>query len=88
MFIFSNQRFSEGVAKATKENMAAFIPFGIGSHTCVGFKFAIDQAKIALTMILQCNSFITLSPAYVHSPAQMLTTHRQYGVQVMLYFKA
>ncbi|PON97256.1 Cytochrome P450, E-class, group I, partial [Trema orientale] len=84
VLLFKPERFSEGVAKATNDNTAAFIPFGMGPRTCVGFSFAIIEAKIALTMILQRYSF-TLSPAYVHSPVQILTTRPQYGVQVILH---
>ncbi|PON97261.1 Cytochrome P450, E-class, group IV [Trema orientale] len=82
--LFKPERFSEGVANATKDNIAAFLPFGMGPRTCVGFNFAINEAKIALTMILQCYTF-TLSPAYVHLPVQILTNHPRYGVQVMLH---
>ncbi|PON79745.1 Cytochrome P450, E-class, group I [Parasponia andersonii] len=81
--LFKPERFSEGVAKATKDNMAAFLPFGMGPRICVGFNFAITEAKIALSMILQRYTF-TLSPAYVHSPVQILTNRPQHGLQVML----
>ncbi|KAF4369857.1 hypothetical protein F8388_011727 [Cannabis sativa] len=81
--LFKPERFSEGVAKATKDNMAAFLPFGMGPRTCVGINFAIFEAKIVLTMILQRYSF-TLSPTYVHSPVNIITNRPQYGVQVML----
>ena len=81
--LFKPERFSEGVAKATKDNIAAFIPFGMGPRICVGFNFAITEAKIALAMILQRFAF-TLSPAYVHSPGWCLTTRPQFGVQVVL----
>ncbi|PRQ39036.1 putative cytochrome P450, EF-Hand 1, calcium-binding protein [Rosa chinensis] len=82
--LFKPERFSEGVAKATNDNMASFLPFGMGPRTCVGFNFASNEAKIALSMILQCYSF-TLSPGYVHSPFQFLTLRPQYGVQVILH---
>ncbi|XP_030480085.2 cytochrome P450 CYP749A22 [Cannabis sativa] len=81
--LFKPERFSQGVAKATKDNMAAFLPFGIGPRSCVGINFAINEAKIVLTMILQRYSF-TLSPTYVHSPLSIITNRPQYGVQVML----
>ncbi|XP_040375368.1 cytochrome P450 CYP749A22-like isoform X2 [Rosa chinensis] len=82
--VFKPERFSEGVAKATKDNMAAFIPFGMGPRICVGFNLATTETKIALSMILQRYSF-TLSPGYVHSPLHFLTTRPQHGVQVMLH---
>lgn len=81
---FKPERFSEGVAKATKNNVAAYFPFGIGQRSCVGLKAAITEAKIALTMILQRYAF-TLSPAYVHSPFQLITIRPQHGVQVLLH---
>ncbi|XP_024018246.1 cytochrome P450 CYP749A22 [Morus notabilis] len=82
--LFKPERFSPGVFKATKNNIAAFVPFGFGPRNCVGSNFAIMQAKIALAMILQRYT-VTLSPAYVHSPVQVLTNRPQYGVQVMLH---
>ncbi|XP_050373901.1 cytochrome P450 CYP749A22-like [Argentina anserina] len=81
--LFKPERFSEGVSKATKDNMAAFMPFGLGPRMCVGISFAVTEAKIALSMILQRYSF-TLSPGYVHSPSQFLTIRPQHGVQVIL----
>ncbi|KAL6134871.1 hypothetical protein ACLB2K_067099 [Fragaria x ananassa] len=82
--VFKPERFSEGVASATNNNMAAFLPFGMGPRTCVGLNFATIEAKIALAMILQRYSF-TLSPAYVHSPFQFLTVRPQHGLQVILH---
>jgi PHYB activation tagged suppressor 1 len=81
--LFKPERFSEGVAKATNNNVGAFMPFGLGPRTCVGLNFATTEAKIALSMILQRYSF-TLSPGYVHSPYQFITVRPQHGVQVML----
>ncbi|PKI55149.1 hypothetical protein CRG98_024440 [Punica granatum] len=82
--LFKPERFSEGVAKATNNNPAVFLPFGMGPRNCVGMNFAITEAKIAISMILQRYSF-TLSPAYVHSPTQILTTRPQHGVHVILH---
>ncbi|BFG16866.1 hypothetical protein CerSpe_031400 [Prunus speciosa] len=81
--VFKPERFSEGVAKATNNNIVAFIPFGLGPRTCVGMNFAIVESKIALAMILQRYSF-TLSPGYVHSPIQYMTVRPQRGVPVIL----
>ncbi|PRQ40596.1 putative 11-oxo-beta-amyrin 30-oxidase [Rosa chinensis] len=81
--LFKPERFSRGVAKATISNVGAFVPFGLGPRTCVGLNFAITEAKIALSMILQCYSF-TLSLAYIHSPYQNITLRPQHGLQVLL----
>ncbi|KAB2603877.1 cytochrome P450 CYP749A22-like [Pyrus ussuriensis x Pyrus communis] len=83
VLLFKPERFSEGVAKATKNNIAAFLPWGLGPRSCVGSNFATMETKIALSMILQRFSF-TLSPAYIHSPYRLLTVRPQHGVQVML----
>lgn len=82
--LFKPERFSEGVAKATKNNPAAFLPFGLGPRTCVGYNFATNEAKIALSMVLQRYAF-TLSPTYIHSPILVLTLRPQHGVQVLLH---
>ncbi|KAL6294885.1 hypothetical protein ACE6H2_003027 [Prunus campanulata] len=82
--LFKPERFSEGVAKATNNNIGAFLPFSMGPRTCVGLNFAITEAKIALSMILQRYAF-TLSPSYVHLPLHYLTVRPQHGVQVMLH---
>ncbi|CAI0447457.1 unnamed protein product [Linum tenue] len=81
---FNPERFSEGVAKATKNNASAFVPFGIGQRVCAGANFAAHEAKIALAMILQRYAF-TLSPTYVHSPLQIITIRPEHGVQVILH---
>lgn len=82
--VFDPERFSEGLAKATKGNTAAFLPFGFGPRMCVGVNFATNEAKIALSMILQRYKF-TLSPNYVHSPAQITTINPQHGIQIILH---
>ncbi|XP_038717360.1 cytochrome P450 CYP749A22-like [Tripterygium wilfordii] len=80
---FKPERFSQGIPQATNNNPTAFFPFGIGPRTCVGSNFAVTEAKVALTMILQRYSF-KLSPAYVHSPVQVLILRPQHGVQIIL----
>ncbi|XP_002512038.2 cytochrome P450 CYP749A22 [Ricinus communis] len=81
--LYRPERFAEGVAKATNNNISSYIPFGLGPRTCVGLNFAITEKKIALSMILQRYRF-TLSPTYVHSPVHILTMCPQYGVPIIL----
>ncbi|CAN0857615.1 Cytochrome P450 CYP749A22, partial [Linum grandiflorum] len=80
---FNPERFREGVAKATKNNPSAYLPFGLGVRICVGSSYTANEAKIAISMILQRYTF-TLSPTYIHSPAQIITVRPQHGVQVIL----
>ncbi|XVF85763.1 hypothetical protein PTKIN_Ptkin17bG0143300 [Pterospermum kingtungense] len=82
--LFKPQRFAEGIAKATKNNAAAFIPFGLGPRSCVGMSFAITETKTALSMILQRYN-VTLSAGYVHSPWARLTLKPQHGIQLLFH---
>lgn len=81
--LFKPERFAEGVTKATNNNTAAFYPFGMGPRTCVGLNFTTNEAKITLSMILQHYSF-TLSPNYIHFPADIFILTPKNGVQVIL----
>nr|XP_043637707.1 cytochrome P450 CYP749A22-like [Erigeron canadensis] len=81
--LFKPERFSEGIAKATNNNPGAFIPFGYGPRNCVGSNFALNEAKVTLSMILQHYRF-TPSSSYVHEPILQLVTPRpKYGVQMI-----
>ncbi|KZV48062.1 hypothetical protein F511_31037 [Dorcoceras hygrometricum] len=82
--LFKPQRFSQGIAKATNNNAVALLPFGFGPRTCAGLNFAMVEAKIALSMILQRYRLV-LSPGYVHSPVQIFMVRPQHGVQVILH---
>lgn len=79
---FRPERFAEGVAKASKDKIA-FFAFGWGPRICIGQNFALLEAKMALSMILQSFEF-ELAPSYTHSPRQVIMLRPMHGAQIKL----
>ena len=79
---FRPERFADGISRASKDS-PAFFPFGWGPRVCVGQNFALVEAKMALSTILQHFSF-GLSPSYTHAPFPVSTLQPEHGAQIML----
>ena len=79
---FNPLRFENGVSRAAK-HPNALLAFSMGPRVCIGQNFAMIEAKVVLTMILQ-RFRLSLCGEYKHAPVDHLTLTPQYGLPVML----
>ncbi|RCV26313.1 hypothetical protein SETIT_5G235400v2 [Setaria italica] len=79
---FRPERFADGISRASRDS-PAFFPFGWGPRICVGQSFALVEAKMALSSILQ-HFYFGLSPSYTHAPFPVSTLQPDHGAQIMI----
>ena len=79
---FNPERFANGVSGACKLPHV-YMPFGVGSRTCLGQNFALVELKIIVALIVSNFSF-SLSPKYRHSPTMTLVIAPEHGVNLLV----
>ncbi|EFJ28869.1 hypothetical protein SELMODRAFT_440934 [Selaginella moellendorffii] len=76
---FNPDRFSKSEAVAA----GSYLPFGWGPRICIGRNFALAEAKVVLSTLLD-NFEWEISPSYRHSPRAGVTLYPQHGMQLLL----
>lgn len=79
---FDPLRFKDGIAGATR-HPCAFLPFSHGSRNCIGFQFALLEARTILAVLLQSVEW-ELGPGYRHQAAPGLTLFPRNGMPLRL----
>ncbi|KAJ6358503.1 hypothetical protein OIU76_000253 [Salix suchowensis] len=80
---FKPERFRDDHLYGGCKHKMGFLPFGFGGRMCIGRNLMVMEYKIVLTLILTRFSF-SISPAYNHSPAIMLSLRPANGLQLTL----
>jgi cytochrome P450 len=79
---FNPLRFDSGSGGGGK-NLSALLAFSMGPRACIGQNFAMVEARAAVAAILQ-RFKLTLSPAYVHAPTDVITLRPKYGLPMII----
>jgi cytochrome P450 len=84
-YAFRPERFESGEAEASR----AFLPFGVGKHTCIGNTFAMVEMKLILAMILQRYRLKLADQNPVGEKAQItLVPEREIGIRLETRFRS
>lgn len=70
--------------RAASRPHLAYMPFGAGPRTCIGASFALMEAKVILSMLLQRFQF-RLSPCEVAVPDPLITLKPKRSLRVALH---
>ncbi|WCJ34905.1 Cytochrome P450 714A2 [Euphorbia peplus] len=79
---FKPERFENGISGACKYPYL-YMPFGVGPRICLGQNLAMVELKMLIALVVTNFSF-SLSPNYVHSPAQKLVMEPEHGLYLVL----
>jgi len=77
--LFNPQRFSS----SENENPAAYFPFSIGPRSCIGAHFAMTEACLILSMLLQHFDF-KLQSGFKVEPEPLVTLRPRHGLKMVL----
>ncbi|KAL6657034.1 hypothetical protein ACP70R_004814 [Stipagrostis hirtigluma subsp. patula] len=72
-----------GGGKTAAKHVSALMAFSMGPRACIGQNFAMIEARAAVAAILQRFS-LSLSPAYVHAPTDVITLRPKYGLPMII----
>jgi cytochrome P450 len=86
---FRPQRWEGYPSHPLPENPAvrvpcSFMPFSVGPRNCVGERFALQEAKLILAVLLQRLRF-EADPSYVHAPAMLITLRPSLGMPMRVF---
>ncbi|KAI6669252.1 hypothetical protein NL676_004137 [Syzygium grande] len=79
---FNPERFANGIIGACKLPYT-YMPFGVGSRSCLGQNFAMAELKVLLALIIS-NFSLSISPKYRHSPVTRLVIEPEFGVDLLV----
>lgn len=66
----------------------AWTPFGSGARMCIGWRFALQEAKIALVRLYQNQTYDLLPGQVPLAIQQNLTLSPKYGVKVKVVLRS
>ncbi|KAL6841750.1 hypothetical protein ACP4OV_028262 [Aristida adscensionis] len=80
---FRPERFDNSGGGGGAKQLSALVAFSMGPRACIGQNFAMIESKAVVAAILQ-RFALKLSPAYVHSPVDVITLRPKYGLPMIV----